>query len=48
MQTQTAQFAVVTKNAEVQKVGRSSLYQNKSQYDGRKTTWFDDTKLIRK
>ena len=45
MQKTTIQFATVTKDGESQRVG---IYQSKIQYDGRKTKWFDDTKLIRR
>lgn len=48
MQKQTIQFATVTKNGVVQKVGKSTILQPTINYDGRSTKWFDDSKLIRK
>ena len=48
MQKQTIQFATVTKNGVVQKVGKSMILQPAIKYDGRSTKWFDDSKLIRK
>ena len=48
MQKQTMQFATVTKAGVVQRIGSSSIYHPPIQYDGRKTKWFDDSKLIRK
>lgn len=48
MNRQTVQFAIVTKTGVVQRVGSSSIYHPPIQYDGRKTKWFDDSKLIRK
>lgn len=48
MQKQTMQFTTVTKAGVVQKVGNSAIYHPQIQYDGRKTKWFDDSKLIRK
>ncbi|RHR89447.1 hypothetical protein DWW33_04120 [Roseburia sp. AF15-21] len=48
MQKQTIQLATVVKNGVIQKVGNSSIYHSSIQYDGRKTKWFDDSKLIHK
>ena len=48
MQKQITQFAAVTKAGVVQRIGSSSIYHPPIQYDGRKTKWFDDSKLIRK
>ena len=42
------EFATVTKNGVVQKVGRSTILQPQSHYTGKKTKWFDDSKLITK
>lgn len=48
MQKQTMQFATVTKAGVIRRVGISSIYHSPIQYDGRKTKWFDDSKLIHK
>lgn len=48
MQKQTIQFATITKNGVVQRVGKSTIVQPAIKYDGRSTKWFDDSKLIRK
>lgn len=42
MNKQEIVFAIVVKNGEVIKVGRSYIEHPKIQYDGRKTKWFDD------
>ena len=44
---QTIEFAVETKGGVVQKVGRSSVYQPKTNFKGEKTKWFDDSKLLK-
>lgn len=48
MKKQTANFATVTKNGVVEQIGRSSILTPKTDYSGKGTKWFDDTKLIRK
>lgn len=48
MNRQTVQFATVSKSGVVQKVGNSSIYHPLIKYDGRKTKWFEESKLIRK
>lgn len=48
MNKQTRQFAVETKNGVVQRVGRSTIYQPKTNYKGKGVRWFDDSKLIKK
>lgn len=48
MQKQTIEFAVQTSNGVVQKVGKSSILQPKTNYTGKGTKWFDDSQLIKK
>lgn len=45
---QMIQHAVVTKNGIVQKVGKSTLYMPKTNYNGKGIKWFDDSKLLKK
>ena len=47
MQKQTVEFVVQTKENIVDKVGKSSVLVPKTNYDGRKTCWFDDSRLIK-
>lgn len=42
MQKQTTQFAVQTQNGVVQKVGKSTIYQPKTNYKGGQTKWYVD------
>ena len=42
------QFAVVTKNNVVVQVGKSQIYQPKTNFKGGEIKWFDDTRLIKK
>ena len=42
MQKQTIQFAVQSKNGVIEKVGRSSIYQPKTNYQGNGITWYED------
>lgn len=42
------QHAVVTKNGIVQKVGKSTVYVPKTNYNGKGIKWFDDAKLLKK
>lgn len=42
------EFAVVTKSGVVTKIGKSQIYQPKTNFKGGEIKWFDDTKLIRK
>lgn len=44
MQTQTIQFAVVTKNGVVQKVGKSTISQPKTNFKGGSIKWYEDKK----
>lgn len=48
MTKQEIQFAVVTKSGVVTKIGKSQIYQPKTNFKGGEIKWFDDTKLIRK
>lgn len=47
MKKQTMQYAVETKNGIVQKIGKSTIYQPKIQYNQKKTKWFDDNILLK-
>lgn len=47
MQKQTVEFAVETKNGIVKRIGKSSIYQPKTNYSGKGTKWFDDSKLLK-
>ena len=42
MQKQTVEFAVETKNGTVQRIGKSSIYQPKTNYNGKGTKWYED------
>lgn len=48
MKTQTIQFATVTKNGVIQKVGKSTIYQPKVNYNGKGTKWYEDKKKFEK
>lgn len=49
MDKRITQFAVDTdKRGTVKNIGRSYINQPRIRYDGRKTTWFDDSKLLKK
>lgn len=48
MKKQTVQFVTTKKDGVVEHIGRSEILQPKIKYDGRKTKWFDDSKLIKK
>lgn len=48
MKKQTAEFATVTKDGVVEQIGRSYILVPKTNYSGKGTKWFDDTKLIKK
>lgn len=47
MNKQEAQFAVETKNGVIQRIGKSAILQPKTNYQGKGTKWFDDTKLLK-
>ena len=42
MQTQTIQFATVTKNGVIEKVGKSTILQPKTNFKGGQTKWYED------
>lgn len=49
MKTQTIQFATVTKNGVVQKVGKSTiLLQPKTNFKGGSINWYEDKKKVDK
>lgn len=48
MNKQTTEFATVTEKGMVNQVGRSSILTPKTNYSGKGTKWFDDTKLLKK
>lgn len=48
MNKQEMAFAVVVKNGEVVRIGRSYIEHPVIRYDGRKTKWFDDANLLKK
>lgn len=47
MDKQIVQFATKEKNGVVEHIGKSEMLQPKIKYDGRKTKWFDDSKLLK-
>lgn len=48
MQKQTVEFAVETaKDGTITNIGKSVILQPKTNYDGRKTNWLDDSRLIK-
>ena len=47
MVKQEMQFAVVTRNNVVVQVGKSQIYQPKSNFNGGEIKWFDDSKLLK-
>lgn len=42
MQTQTIQFAVESKDGGIKRIGRSSIYQPKTNYKGNGIKWYED------
>ena len=48
MKTQTIQFATITKNGVVQKVGKSTILQPKTNFKGGSIKWYEDKKKIDK
>lgn len=44
MKTQKIQFATVTKNGVVQKVGKSTILQPKTNFKGGSIKWYEDKK----
>lgn len=48
MQKQTVEFAVETaKDGTITNIGKSVILQPKTNYNGKKTNWFDDSKLLK-
>lgn len=41
------QFAVEKKNGVIQRVGKSTILTPRTNYQGKSTKWFDDSKLLR-
>lgn len=48
MMKQKIQFATVENNGVVVQIGKSWIFQPKTEFRGGEIKWFDDTKLIRK
>lgn len=44
---QDIQFAIVIKDGEVKRIGRSYIEHPAIRYDGRKTKWFDDAPRLK-
>lgn len=42
MQKQTSQFAVVTEKGSIKQVGRSTIWQPKTDYKGAGTKWYPE------
>ena len=42
MQKQTIEFAVETKNGAVQSIGKSVVYQPKTNFNGKGIKWYED------
>ena len=42
MHKQTIQFAVESKNGVIQRIGRSSIYQPKTNFKGGSIKWYED------
>lgn len=42
MQAQTIQFAVQSTNGVIEKVGKSTIYQPKTNFKGGKIRWYED------
>lgn len=48
MHKTTVQFATVTENKDVKKVGKSVIVQPKTNFKGGTIKYFDDSKLIKR
>lgn len=48
MLVQTNEFVIQKTKGIVQRVGKSSIMQPKTNYNGKETKWFDDSKLLKK
>ena len=42
MHKQTIQFAVQSKNGVIEKVGKSNIYQSKTNFKGGEIRWYED------
>lgn len=47
MEKQTIQFATVTENGAVTKIGKSTVLQPKTNFKGGSIKWADDSKLLK-
>ena len=45
--TYTGEFYTVTQNDVVSRIGKMSVLQPRITYNGKKTKWFDDSKLLK-
>lgn len=45
--TYTGEFYTVTQNGVVSRIGKMSVIQPRITYNGKKTKWFDDSKLLK-
>ena len=48
MQKQTTQFTTVTKNGVIQKVGKSVIYEPKTNFNNKGIKWYDESKLYKR
>ena len=48
MKKQEREFAIETKNGVIQRIGRSTIYQPKTNCKGKGIRWFNDKKSIKK
>lgn len=48
MHKQKNEFVIETKDRVVQRIGKSIISQPRTNYTGKGTKWFDDSKLIKK
>ena len=48
MQTQTLQFATVKKNNVVVQIGKSTIYQPKTEFKGGEIKWYEDKLKVKK
>lgn len=48
MKKQTTEFAIISEDGAITKVGRSTVVQPKTNFKGGSIKWFDDSKLIKK
>lgn len=48
MQTQTLQFATVKKNNVVVQIGKSAIYQPKTEFKGEGIKWYEDKLKVKK